>query len=365
MQKRTIIITMKLLKNKVVLGLSGGVDSTTAALLLKKEGYEVIGLYFDVFGDNEDGRAYAKKMAKELGIKLIEADASNSFNNIVIDNFCKSYMSGRTPNPCVLCNPNVKFKILLDSANAEGAYYIATGHYGEIYHNQESDKFFIKRNPNTSKDQSYMMHRLGQDVLSRLMLPLNKIKDKSITRSIAEENGMSNSNKKDSQEICFVDSEKESYIDFLKNSGYESEPGNFIDVDGNILGTHKGIANYTLGQRKGLGIALGKPAFVIDIDPEENTVTLGTNDDLFKTEVIASDVFFTETSSSKIPENLAKDPNVYGKIRYASKPSKATLVFLEDGRVKAVFEEAQRGPTPGQSMVFYKDDLVIGGGFIE
>lgn len=399
-------------KNKVVLGLSGGVDSTAAALILKEKGYEVTGLYFDVFGGSaksEEGRAKAETAAEQLGIKFIYRDLSDEFREKVIGNFCSEYSCGRTPNPCIVCNPGVKFRVLLETADREGAQYIATGHYAGTYHDEATDTWFIRRAANEAKDQSYMLYRLGQEVVSRLLLPLNDVDDKEKIRDIARKNDMKNAEAKDSQEICFIEAD-DNYKDFLKRRGYETPEGDFVDAQGNVLGRHKGILNYTIGQRKGLGIALGKPAFVTAIDGVKDQVVLGDNADLFKTEVCSSgnvmfgvrtdvapmegslekgspDVTKAETAGSActaedggsmdecgggqvcqtIPDELKEwlGDGIRAKIRYAAKPAEASVTLLDDGRIMASFSEPQRAPTPGQSIVFYKGDLVIGGGFID
>ena len=411
MRKRIIIMT-SMKKNKVVLGLSGGVDSTAAALILKEKGYEVTGLYFDVFGGSaksEEGRAKAETAAEQLGIKFIYRDLSDEFREKVIGNFCSEYSCGRTPNPCIVCNPDVKFRVLLETADQEGAQYIATGHYAGTYHDKAADTWFIRRAANETKDQSYMLYRLGQEVVSRLLLPLNDVDDKEKIRDIARKNDMKNAEAKDSQEICFIEAD-DNYKDFLKRRGYETPEGDFVDAQGNVLGRHKGILNYTIGQRKGLGIALGKPAFVTAIDGVKDQVVLGDNADLFKTEVCSSgnvmfgvrtdvapmegslekgspDVTKAETAGSActaedggsmdecgggqvcqtIPGELKAwlADGIRAKIRYAAKPAEASVTLLDDGRIMASFNEPQRAPTPGQSIVFYKGDLVIGGGFID
>lgn len=354
---------MTLSKNKVVLGLSGGVDSTSAALLLKEKGLEVIGFYFDVLGDNESGRAAASELASRLGIAFISKDVSADFDSIVVGNFCSEYACGRTPNPCVVCNPNIKFKELLDVANEQGAYYIATGHYAQI--EQKDGQYYVRRGTNEKKDQSYMLYRLGQDVLSRLIFPLGEVQDKEQTRQMARQHNMPNAETADSQEICFIDDKKENHGEFIQRRGFSPKIGNFVDASGKVLGQHKGLLNYTIGQRKGLGIALGKPAFVTAMNPETNEVTLGDNADLFKTEVISKDNFFVETGAGEIPSHYDGEISVLAKIRYAAKPSAAVVKAMADGRLLTVFEEPQRAATPGQSIVFYKDDVVIGGGFID
>lgn len=365
---------MKLKKNKVVLGLSGGVDSTAAALLLQEKGYEVVGLYFDIHsecssckGQEESlsGRERAEKVASQLGIEFIYRNVSDLFDEIVIGNFCNEYKCGRTPNPCIVCNPTVKFKTLLDAADEVGAYHIATGHYADTYYDETADLWYIKKASNEKKDQSYMLYRLDQEAISRLILPLNEIDDKEQVRELAREKALINAEAKDSQEICFIDAD-DNYKDFLRRRGITASKGDFIDPEGNVLGEHKGILDYTIGQRKGLGIAIGKPAFVTKIDGINNQVVLGDNNDLFKHEVISSGNILLGYELNDAPYDTSSIiDKITAKIRYAAKPAEAELCLLDDGRIRTTFKDAQRAPTPGQSIVFYDGDLVIGGGFIE
>lgn len=387
--KRKITITMwktKMKNKKVVLGLSGGVDSTTAALLLQEKGYEVIGLYFDAMGKGREdaGAVRAEMAAKQLGIKFLYRDVSDIFREKVIGNFCSEYVCGRTPNPCIVCNPDVKFKTLLAAADEEGADWIATGHYAGTYQDPESEEWFIRRAKSEAKDQSYMLYRLGEDVISRLILPLNDAEDKEAVREIARKKALKNAEDKDSQEICFIE-DGDDYKAFLRRNGCDLPKGDFVDADGNILGEHQGILHYTIGQRKGLGIALGKPAFVTGIDSEKNQVVLGDNQDLFKTEVVSDGNILLGIDFSRLvqQEREARQADgesgevrslgiigfddmsgITAKIRYAAKPAAASLKLLPDGKILATFEEPQRAPTPGQSIVFYRNDLVLGGGFI-
>lgn len=387
--KRKITITMwktKMKNKKVVLGLSGGVDSTTAALLLQEKGYEVIGLYFDAMGKGREdaGAVRAEMAAKQLGIKFLYRDVSNIFREKVIGNFCSEYVCGRTPNPCIVCNPDVKFKTLLAAADEEGADWIATGHYAGTYQDPESEEWFIRRAKSEAKDQSYMLYRLGEDVISRLILPLNDAEDKEAVREIARKKALKNAEDKDSQEICFIE-DGDDYKAFLRRNGCDLPKGDFVDADGNILGEHQGILHYTIGQRKGLGIALGKPAFVTGIDSEKNQVVLGDNQDLFKTKVVSDGNILLGIDFSRLAQQErearqadgesgeARSLGIIGfddmsgitaKIRYAAKPAAASLKLLPDGKILTTFEEPQRAPTPGQSIVFYRDDLVLGGGFI-
>ncbi|WP_037372285.1 tRNA 2-thiouridine(34) synthase MnmA [Anaerovorax odorimutans] len=352
--------------NKVLLGLSGGVDSTAAALLLQKEGFEVTGLFFDVLGDQSEAKEKAQNAAKELNIDFIYTDVSKEFECNIIEYFCNSYLVGETPNPCVKCNPTIKFKTLLEEADRLGIYYIATGHYAQIFYDAEIKKYFVKKGDNEKKDQSYMIYRLNQSILSRLLLPLGTVNNKEITRDLVREKGINNADTKDSQEICFINDNN--YVNFIKNRKSFNEVnkiGNFIDKEGKILGKHQGLVNYTIGQRKGLGITFGKPIFVISMDKENNTVTLGDNEELFTNNVISNNNFFivSQEGNSNLPMRY-KGKKIIAKIRYSAKPAKAVLHGLSDGKIQTTFDEVQRAVTPGQSIVFYENNIVIGGGVI-
>ncbi len=346
-------------RNKVLLGLSGGVDSTTAALLLKEKGFEVIGYYFDITGCNAEGKAEAQAVADQVGITLLTEDVKSLFEEVVIENFCSEYMAGRTPNPCIVCNPGVKFRRLLDKADEIGAYYIATGHYARISCDELQEKYYVKQAANIRKDQSYMLYRLGQEFLSRLIFPLGDFEDKEQIRDIARSVNLSNAEKKDSQEICFVPDDD--YVGYMAERGCTAKPGKYVDADGRVLGEHKGIIHYTIGQRKGLGIALGKPAFVTHIDADKNQVVLGSNEDLFGCSVYSRGNVFSDGAEMADFDGM----EVTAKVRYSAKPAHARLYVLPDGRVLTEFTEAQRAATPGQSVVWYDGDHVIGGGFID
>lgn len=353
---------LKFNNKKVILGLSGGVDSTASALMLKEKGFEVVGLYFDISKGNEEGVKKAQRVADDIGIKLIVKNVNQLFSDVIIRNFIEEYTHGRTPNPCALCNPHVKFKVLIEEADKEQASFIATGHYAITDYSEVQKTVVVKTAENIAKDQSYMLYRLPKEWIERLILPLSHVDDKEKTRQFARDNAMFNADDKDSQEICFLENDM-SYVDFLESRNVEIKPGKFIDKDGNVLGDNKGIVHYTIGQRKGLGIALGKPAFVTEIR-SDNTVVLGENSDLFANHVICNKVFFTANGSNVIPE-FAKNAKLKGKIRYKATPSPCVVTAEEDGKIRVTFDEKQRAATPGQSLVLYYNDEVIGGGIIE
>lgn len=353
---------------KVMVGMSGGVDSSVAAKVLKDSGYEVTGVTLKMFAsddiietetrtccslsDVEDARAVAYK----LGFDHVVLNFREVFREHVIDRFIDSYITGKTPNPCIECNRHVKFDRMLKKAEELGFDYIATGHYALKEYSEETGRYYLRRPADRSKDQTYVLYSLTQHQLEKTLFPLCGY-EKTEVRKIAEEAGLVNSRKPDSQDICFVPDGK--YADFIrKNTDRGTEEGNFTDTEGNILGKHKGIIHYTIGQRKGLGIALGKPAFVVSKDAETNTVVLGSNDDLFTSELIAEDVNFMSVAG------IEGEMHVTAKPRYNCADSPAVISMLPDGRVKVVFETPQRAVTSGQAVVFYDGDIVVGGGTI-
>ncbi|WP_027623306.1 tRNA 2-thiouridine(34) synthase MnmA [Clostridium lundense] len=349
---------------KVAVGMSGGVDSSVTAYLLKKQGYDVIGITMKVFPGNKcNGNKSeseiivenAKKVCDDLGIPFYEVNLIEEFNQKVVAPFIDEYIEGRTPNPCVFCNKYIKFDALLQKALELGADYIATGHYCRI--EKGGDRYLIYKAEDDRKDQTYMLYNIKQHQLKYVLMPCGDY-SKDRIREIAKEIGLDVHNKKDSEEICFIpDNDHGKYI--IKNCPKKIMAGNFVDENGRVLGKHKGIIYYTIGQRKGLGIALGKPVFVTDIIPSKNQVVLGDEDKIFKNELIAKDVNF-------IPfDKLEGSMRVTAKIRYSSQTSLATIEPLENGRVRVVFDEKQRAITRGQSVVFYIENLLLGGGIIE
>lgn len=358
-----------MMKNRVIIGMSGGVDSSVAAYLLKQQGYEVIGVTMKL-RNNEDFEKDsgqdsccslsavddARRVCDSLGIPFYVMNFTEIFEEKVVNYFIDEYFKGKTPNPCIACNKYVKFDALLKKAEALGAQYVATGHYARILHDENLNRYLIKKSATASKDQTYVLYNLAQSQLEHILMPLGDY-TKEETRKIAAKLNMDVADKPDSQEICFV--ENNDYGKFLEQKrGGCIKPGTFLDMDGNVLGTHKGIVHYTVGQRKGLGIALGKPMFVVNIIPEKNQVILGEEKEVFKKELIAINMNY-------MPFDRLENPmRVQAKIRYSAKESNAWAVSIGEDKVKLVFDEAQRAITPGQAVVLYQDDYLIGGGVI-
>lgn len=344
----------------VTVALSGGVDSSVAAKLLSEKGYAVSGAIMQLcpqYCDSEKSISDAKAVSERLGIPFYVFDATKDFGEKVIKNFILSYQKGDTPNPCIECNKYIKFEKFYDMASKLGAQKIATGHYARILYNEKSGRFELKRAVDTSKDQSYVLYNMTQEQLSRTLFPLGEL-TKAEIREIALSAGFHNAEKKDSQDICFVPSGD--YASFIEN--YLGKPygeGVYLDVNGNILGKNKGVINYTIGQRKGLGIALGKPAFVISKDAETNSVVLGDEELLFYNKIVVKDVNFISIS------DLADNMRVKAKLRYRHTEQPAVISPLGEGKVLLTFDEPQRAPSSGQSAVFYDEDTVVGGGIIE
>ena len=348
-------------KKKVVIGMSGGVDSSVAAYLLKEQGYDVIGVTMQIWQEDKDYTEReggccslsavddARRVANKIGIPFYVMNFRDSFKEKVIDYFVQEYIDGKTPNPCIACNKHLKFDELLRKAQGIGADYVATGHYAKI-EQDENGRYLLIRSDDDRKDQTYALYNFTQEQLAHTLMPCGEY-TKDRIREIAKEIGLSVYNKKDSEEICFIpDNNHGRYISEARP--LEVVPGNFVDKNGNILGQHKGIVYYTIGQRKGLGIALGRPVFVTDINPRTNEVVLGPEEDIFKTDLVAKDVNF-------IPFDKLEEPiTVEAKVRYSGKPAEAVISPLRDGKVK------QRALTKGQSVVFYQGNKVVGGGII-
>lgn len=339
---------------KVLVALSGGVDSSVCVHLLKKQGYDVRAVVLrmsEVHGSTVEA---AEESARALNIPLEVVDMREQFDKTVISYFVNSYLSGSTPNPCIMCNPKVKFNALVAAADRLGCDYIATGHYARL--GQKDGKTLLMRGKSLKRDQSYMLYRLTQRELSRLMFPLAEI-EKPQVREIAAELGLSCASKPDSQENCFIiDNDYAGYIE--RRVGI-SKHGDFIAPDGTACGEHKGILHYTVGQRKGLGIALGRPVFVSRIDPQTNKVYLAEQGaDIFDSAVINE-----VTIISGVPFGGAFDAEV--KIRSAAVPVGAKIVPMVDNKAEIIFSEPQRAVAKGQSIVIYDGDIVLGGGFIE
>ena len=352
---------------KVMVGMSGGVDSSVAAKLLIDSGYDVTGVTLKLFdgGDiSEDFRTCcslsdvedARSVCYRLGIDHFVFNFKEAFRKKVINQFTESYLNGKTPNPCIECNRHIKFDKMLRRAEELGFDYIATGHYAERVYDYKTNRYILKRPKDRSKDQTYVLYGLTQYQLSKTLFPLGEY-EKSDIRRIAEAAGLINSRKPDSQDICFVpDGDYASFI--KKNTGAEIKEGNFISADGDVIGRHKGIINYTIGQRRGIGISIGKPAYVTDKNALENTVTIGDESNLYKSEITAYDVNLISLDS------ISDEMRVTAKVRYSRNEQAAVVIPSGNGEVLVKFDEPQRAPASGQAVVFYDGDGVIGGGTI-
>lgn len=345
-------------RKKVVVAMSGGVDSTLTAKLLLEQGYDVYGAMMYQFDGQEGSIEEARKMAELLGIPFKAIDVKEAYNKFVLSYFIDSYAKGMTPNPCMKCDFMVKFGLFYDAVRKEfDAPYFATGHYARIVYNPERQKYEVRKGIDLAKDQSYMMYYLTQDQLSHIIFPLGRTY-KQDTRRISQEKGLPTYNKAESQDICFLTSEK-SYVEFLQNHAPEAfRPGDIVDMKGRVLGKHKGIPYYTIGQRKGLGIAARTPLYVVALRPEKNQVVVGSNEDLFRTRLLADEIKFTDG------EAPAREFRCQAKIRYGIRVHDCLVTLKDDGRAVVKFDEPQRAVTSGQSVVFYDEDRLIGGGTI-
>ncbi len=352
---------------KVMTGMSGGVDSSVAAFLLLQEGFEVVGVTMKLFDGEEvsalsdksccsvDDAIDAKRVCAAMGIKHYMLNMKDDFKRDVIDRFVTAYQNGETPNPCIDCNKYLKFGKMLRRASELGMDYIATGHYSRV--EKQGSRYLLKKAVDPKKDQSYVLYSLTQSQLSRLKLPLGAYTKQQV-REIALENGFVNAEKHESQDICFVPNGD--YYSFIERYTGKSYPhGDFVNTDGERLGEHKGIIRYTVGQRRGLGLALPESMYVLKKDVENNKVILGFNNDLFSRELTVKDISFTAC------DRLDGEEHLLVKVRYNQTEQPATVIQTGENRLKIIFDEPQRAITKGQAAVIYDGDTVVGGGTIE
>ncbi|MDD4690045.1 MAG: tRNA 2-thiouridine(34) synthase MnmA [Eubacteriales bacterium] len=350
----------------ILAAMSGGVDSSVTAYLLQSQGHNITGVTMKLFDkDNpifsmekscctDDNIQDAREVCNRLGIDYHVVNFTDDFKSQVIDRFVHAYENGATPNPCVDCNRHMKFKRLLKQAEEMNLDAVATGHYAQV--KKVGDRYLVMKGTDESKDQSYVLYSLTQEQLSRTILPIGEL-TKNQVREIAQEQGFINANKKDSQDICFVpDGDYAGLIRRISGKAYPK--GDFVDLQGNILGQHNGIIHYTIGQRKGLGIAFGEPKYVCGIHPQSNEVILGSNDDLFITTVVVDNVNFIACDSIDAPIKAE------AKIRYNHTQQPATITQTGENQITIVFDQPQRAATPGQSAVVYDGNIVICGGTI-
>ncbi|MBR6978080.1 MAG: tRNA 2-thiouridine(34) synthase MnmA [Lachnospiraceae bacterium] len=354
---------------KALIAMSGGVDSSVSALLMKQAGYECVGCTMRLY-DNEmigedlhstccsqkDTRD-ARLVTLRLGIPYYIFHYEEQFRDTLIEPFVCAYEEGRTPNPCIECNRIFKFGLLQEQMKELECDCVVTGHYARIEEDPQNGRMLLKKGLDASKDQSYVLYTMTQEQLKNTRFPLGTLRKEEVRR-IAEENGFTNAHKSDSQDICFVPDGD--YVGFMERfRGTEYPKGDFVDREGHVIGRHKGYVHYTIGQRRGLGIAAAHPLYVLEVRPEDNVVVLGREEELFRKELFAGQVNLISV------EKLTGPMRVSAKIRYRHKEQPATVYPEQDGRIRVVFDEAQRAITPGQAVVLYQDDVVVGGGVIE
>ncbi len=345
---------------RVLLGMSGGVDSSVSALLLKNQRYEVIGTTMELFAGssccNQNTYLDAKNICKQIGIPHFTYNFKDEFKEYVINDFINCYSNCKTPNPCIECNKYMKFGLMYEKAKEMECNYIATGHYAKTEYSEKYKRWVLKKSNAGKKDQSYVLWNLPKELLSHIIFPLSDFESKEKIREIARENNLKVANKPDSEDICFVPDGN--YKKFLENnSNIKPKEGNIVNSSGKVLGKHTGLYNYTIGQRRGLGISNPVPLFVLGFNKEKNEVIVGEEKELYKKEILVSNI------NLLLVDSIKDWMDVEVKTRYSSKISKAKIIENENN-IKVVFDEPQRAITPGQSAVFYVDDIVLGGGKI-
>lgn len=356
------------MNRRVLIAMSGGVDSGVAAFLMKEAGYDCIGATMKLFANEDAGlpREHsccslddvedARSVAFSLGMPHYVFNFADRFREDVIDGFIEAYENGRTPNPCIDCNRYLKFKKLFLRAKELSCDYVVTGHYARIERDENTGRFLLKKGLDHTKDQSYVLYSMTQEQLAHVQFPLGCLR-KTQVRQIAEAHGFINAQKHDSRDICFVQDGK--YSDFIEAyTGKQYPAGDFIDRDGHVLGRHRGMIRYTIGQRKGLGIASSHPLYVVSVNPADNTVMLGTNEELFSSELTAKDINLVSA------ERLDAPMRVKAKVRYRHAEQWATAEQTDEDTIRVVFDEPQRAITAGQAVVLYDGDVVVGGGTI-
>lgn len=346
-------------KGKILLGMSGGVDSSVSAILLQEQGYEVIGATLELFGDsctNITTVKDAKKVCEKLGIKHITIELKKEFYKYVIKDFIDSYSICETPNPCIKCNRYIKFDIMHKKAKELGCDYLATGHYAKIEYDEKWNQKVLKKSDSIRKDQSYVLYNVEKEILQDTIFPLGEFENKDEIREIARKHGLEVANKKDSEDICFIPDND--YVRFLEENNLKSKKGNIVDTKGNILGKHTGLYKYTIGQRKGLGISSKFPLYVVKLDKGKNEVIVGKEEEIFSQKAIITDF------NNLLTENKIENMKVKAKVRYSAKEADAIINQIDNKTVEVNFLESQRAITPGQALVLYLDDIVLGGGKI-